>query len=182
MSNKGAFSNNTLTLNRQAGNINIGGFTSGGAQSVNVSLSGSTLTVDVDGHSDSVDILTSTGLDIVGRINPPAQDQGTSGSSTYTSRIGYGTLLNEMVYNIDGVKIIVHNMASYTSTSESSRYRWYDCLESDIASAIRGGLPANLFPDVDITFRTCTYISNGTYNYGNGCAFTINLRNPSVFF
>lgn len=56
MSGKGAFSNNTLTLNRAAGNINIGGFTSGGAQSVNVSLSGSMLTVNVDGHSDSVNL------------------------------------------------------------------------------------------------------------------------------
>lgn len=56
MSNKGAFSNNTLTLNRQAGNISIEGFSSGGAQSVNVSLTGSTLTVNVDGHSDSVSL------------------------------------------------------------------------------------------------------------------------------
>ena len=52
----GSYSNNTLTLNRQAGDINIGGFPSGGAQSVDVSLSGSTLTVNVDGHSDSVNI------------------------------------------------------------------------------------------------------------------------------
>ena len=52
----GSYSNNTLTLNRQVGNINIGGFPSGGAQSVNVSLSGSTLTVDVDGNSDSVSL------------------------------------------------------------------------------------------------------------------------------
>ena len=52
----GSFANNTLTLNRASGNLQIGGFTSGGAQSVDVSLSGSTLTVNVDGHSDSVDI------------------------------------------------------------------------------------------------------------------------------
>ena len=48
-----------LTLNRGVGNISIPSVTlpqSSGANSVNVSLSGSTLTVNVDGHRDSVDI------------------------------------------------------------------------------------------------------------------------------
>ena len=57
-----------MTLNRQVGNINIGGFSSGGAQSVNVSLSGSTLTVNVDGHSDSVTLPTSDAASISGSI------------------------------------------------------------------------------------------------------------------
>ena len=52
----GTYTHNTLTLRRQIGNISIGGFPDEGAQSVSVSLSGSTLTVDVDGHSDSVNI------------------------------------------------------------------------------------------------------------------------------
>ena len=48
-----------LTLNRGTGNISIPSVTlpqSSGANSVDVSLSGSTLTVNVDGHSDSVNI------------------------------------------------------------------------------------------------------------------------------
>ena len=52
----GSFASNTLTLSRPSGNLQIGGFPNGGAQSVDVSLSGSTLTVNVDGHSDSVNI------------------------------------------------------------------------------------------------------------------------------
>ena len=56
MDGKGAFSDGTLTLNKQTGNINISGFTTGGVQSVDVSLSGSTLTVSVDGVSDSVNL------------------------------------------------------------------------------------------------------------------------------
>ena len=81
------------------GNINIGGFTSGGAQSVNVSLSGSTLTVNVDGHSDSVNISSAI--------------QNSEFSIRFTTSVGAGSKYN-----------VVGQIKSINSTEYDS-YQWY---------------------------------------------------------
>ena len=66
------------------GNISIGGFPDEGAQSVSVSLSGSTLTVNVDGHRDSVTLPTSDRASISGSITLPDSLSVSSSTGVYS--------------------------------------------------------------------------------------------------
>ena len=117
----GSFASNTLTLNRASGNLRIGGFTSGGAQSVNVSLSGSTLTVNVDGHSDSVNLQSASSLS--GSIHLYEEDEAprigiTVGSQAGSTNYYYSNLNNHDTGSFSKSSVTVYAMKGKTGDIE----------------------------------------------------------------
>ena len=169
-----------MTLNRQVGNISIGGFSSGGAQSVDVSLSGGTLTVNVDGHSDSVDISSSI-YPLKGTLDisqtPIYLDYWYGDASETTSLISF----NYFDYRNDslslGSNFVVADISYRSSTTRrnSSGLCYFKNYESQDIT--------NIFKNSGVSFygeNSGTISINGTlYSTDSGCGTPNDTANAS---
>ena len=90
----GAFSNGTITLNKSDGSaLNITGLPTGsGANSVNVSSSSNSMTVNVDGHADSANIINSISMALSGTTLSTTVN-GRTASTSIASALSSGTYI-----------------------------------------------------------------------------------------
>ena len=161
----GAFSNNILTLNRAVGNINIGGFTSGGAQSVNVSLSGSTLTVNVDGHSDSVTLPTSDTASISGSINVPTSLGYNYTSSSYTSK-PYASFSNRVSELSGDVSIYSENIVvGFYGYGTATSLRKVSSVTSTVTYNINGSGTVKIYGGYKANVAAIIMASDSSFGY-----------------
>ena len=158
-----------MTLNRQVGNISIGGFTSGGAQSVNVSLSGSTLTVNVDGHSDSVNLSSTVPPSGSLNIYTTPQECRCSQSVTQSRRTLYSPYGDAPIETLNG-PVSVHGaiISNVQFSSDSGYPAPVNITSSSLISAtianynLQGSGTIDLYGKFSIDMATISYSGNNS--------------------
>ena len=194
---KGAFSNNTLTLNRQVGNINIGGFSSGGAQSVDVSMNGSTLTVTVDGHSDSVS-LGGLSNPLTGTLTIDAYIRAynlynftyslSNGVNGAINNPAFGYNLDSSSLNSDSVLVKYRPLTSLSDSYSNQTWLYNRCTsinekgQVDMTVEFEGNNTGNIILDAYAYPTTAYGLSADNYtNFKTTILITIRIVNGSVY-
>ena len=156
------------------GNLSIGGFPDEGAQSVSVSLSGSTLTVNVDGHSDSVTLPTSDRASISGSITLPDALYGTYSDNAHSA---YAASVVELGSQLQGdVTVFSSNIVSIIDNFSSAySIQEITSLTSEPAYNINGSGTVTIYggcaystSDPKIITPSTTSMGSISYKFDNG--------------
>ena len=175
-----------MTLNKATGNISIGGFTSGGAQSVNVSLSGTTLTVNVDGHSDSVNLSSISNPTALLSLNSVTVHPSNFTGSSYSNTNNLNNRISSNTYVTTQGNVAL-NVKQYqlNSTMTEYSYRVYTDRTDTTISTAKDTLslnynldcPSNVYGSISVSCNTSLIAQLSTMR----CA-TISLNDAKFEF